>query len=239
MRRHRATSFVGLAGMALAASTACGQLLGIDELDVRDAGSSSIDASQGSPADSSAADGSDGSTVAIDAADADAAPTAKRVFVTTDRFRGDMGGLAGVDAKCKAAATRAGLTGTWIAWTSAGGATAIDRIVHAGRYERLDGIPIALTKAQLSSGVLLAPINRTEQNALADGDIKVWTGTRADGGAFLNCQEWSRADNVVVGILGTTGEWSAASSRWTDDNGQPALVGRACDYEARVYCFER
>lgn len=239
MRRRRGPSFVVVACVVLASTTACGQILGIDDLGVRDAGPIASDADLETGLDAGPSDAGDGATDPSDATDADAAPAVKRVFVTTDRFRGNMGGLAGVDEKCKAAAKRAGLPGTWIAWTSAGGTTAIARIVHEGRYERLDGVPIALTKAQLSSGVLLAPIDRTEQNALADGDDKVWTGTRADGGAFVNCQEWSRADNVISGVLGTSGEWSAASSRWTDDTGQPGLAARACDYEARVYCFER
>lgn len=227
--------------LVLGSVPACAQILGVQELGVEESATTPI-VEAGVDAREAASDSrSDSVLPPIDASpDAEGGPAYKRAFVTSARFRGNMGGLAGVDALCTNAAASGGLGGaTWMAWTSAGGMNAIDRIVYPGRYVRLDGTTIVSTKAQLASGILLAPIDRTEKNEKATGDAKVWTGTRAEGTLLANCSEWSRADNVLSGILGTTGEWSGASTLWTDDHGQPGLPARACDYEARLYCFER
>src|SRR5207248_2675590 len=42
----------------------------------------------------------------------------KRVFVTSVMYDGNLGGLAGADAKCQARATAASLSGTYKAWLS-------------------------------------------------------------------------------------------------------------------------
>lgn len=227
--------------LVLGAVPACAQIIGVQELGVEEAATTPIVEAGVDVREAASDAGSEPVMPPIDASpDTEGGPTYKRAFVTSTRYRGNMGGLAGVDALCANAAASGSLGGvTWIAWTSAGGMNAIDRIVFAGRYVRLDGTTIVSTKAQLASGILLAPIDRTEKNEKATGDSKVWTGTRAEGTLLANCSQWSRADNVLSGILGTTGEWSAASTLWTDDHGQPGLPARACDYEARLYCFER
>jgi len=227
--------------LALAAMpVSCAQILGVQELGVEDSPTAPlVEAGVDAPAVTVDAQVDTSAPVVDSGPPVEAGPGYKRAFVTSARFRGNLGGLAGVDAKCMASATSASLSGaTWIAWTSAGGKSAINRIVFKGRYVRLDGTTIVDTKAQLATGILLAPIDRTEKNEQATGDSKVWTGTRAEGTLLANCSEWSRADNVLSGVLGTSGEWNAASSLWTDDHGQPGLPARACDYEARLYCFE-
>ena len=61
----------------------------------------------------------------------DAPAPANVAFVTSGTFTGNLGGLAGVDAKCNAAALSAGLTGMFVAWLSTPQTNAIDRIGSA------------------------------------------------------------------------------------------------------------
>jgi cysteine-rich repeat protein len=42
----------------------------------------------------------------------------KKVFVSSQMYDGNLGGLAGADAKCQALADAANLTGTYMAWIS-------------------------------------------------------------------------------------------------------------------------
>jgi hypothetical protein len=66
----------------------------------------------------------------------------KRVFVTSTGYPGNLGGLAGADAKCQERATAAGLGGTFKAWLSAAGTgnSAAERLTHATvPYVRVDG----------------------------------------------------------------------------------------------------
>ena len=44
--------------------------------------------------------------------------TEKRAFVTSQLYNGNMGGLAGADARCQGLADAVGLPGTYRAWLS-------------------------------------------------------------------------------------------------------------------------
>ena len=71
--------------------------------------------------------------------DLTAASSKKRLFVTKSSFTGNLGGIAGADSKCTAAATAASLTGTWKAWISDGTTSAKDRISDVGPWYAIDG----------------------------------------------------------------------------------------------------
>jgi hypothetical protein len=77
-----------------------------------------------------------------------------RVFVTSETFGADLGGVTGADAKCQAAADAVvaaeldGRTWTWTAWISDSTGDAIDRIPD-GRYRLLDNTLVALDKDDL------------------------------------------------------------------------------------------
>ena len=121
------------------------------------------------------------------------------VFVTDAVWSGDqLGGLAGADAKCRAAAQKAGLANplTFKAWLSDRHTDAVDRLVHGkGRYVRVDGLPIADDFADLLDGALANPIVITETEQVYENGV--WTGTRPDGTRGVgadHCQDWSFAD---------------------------------------------
>lgn len=67
-----------------------------------------------------------------------------RVFVTSEAYNGNLGGVTGADAKCQALADAANLGGTYRAWLSASGQAANSRLIHSIHpYGLVDGTLIA------------------------------------------------------------------------------------------------
>ncbi|MEZ4248105.1 MAG: hypothetical protein R3B99_07695 [Polyangiales bacterium] len=60
-----------------------------------------------------------------------ACTTGKRLFVTNQFFTANFGSLAGADMRCQAAATAAGLPGTFKAWLSDSETSMASRSTHA------------------------------------------------------------------------------------------------------------
>ena len=106
----------------------------------------------------------------------------KTIFITSQTFNGNLGGLEGADAKCQELADAADLDGTFKAWLSDSETDARDRLTHATvPYRLVDGTTVADDFTDLTDGSLDAPINRTE-NGTAVGD-RPWTGTDFAGEA--------------------------------------------------------
>ena len=175
--------------------------------------------------------------------DVDAAPvrlfcfeqSAQRVFVSSTSSLGDLGGLEGADATCQQRADAASLGGIWTAWLSDEGVDAVDRLSGNGPFVLVgSNETIATNKAELVSGAIQNPINRSESGALTNGGV--WTGTdsdgtKADSGNF--CDGWTNATNA---FFGQTGSASSTNAFWT--NGNQVF----CDVDAapvRLFCFEQ
>ena len=160
---------------------------------------------------------------------------AQRVFVSSTSSLGDLGGLAGADATCQQRADAASLGSSWVAWLSDEGVGAVDRLSGNGPFVLVgSNQTVAANKAELVSGTIQNPINRSESGALTNG--AVWTGTdpdgtKADTGNF--CDGWTNATNASAGQTGST---SSTNAFWT--NGNQVF----CDVDAlpvRLFCFER
>jgi len=150
------------------------------------------------------------------------------VFVTSGSSTGSLGGLAGADATCTAAATGAGLTGTWTAWLSTSSTDAADRILD-GQYQLLDGTVVANSLADLTDGTLSAAIDMDEDMASAAGG-NVWTGTLATGlAATDHCSGWTDGAATSRAIIGDT---DSTTGGWTE-----LLSDNPCDFQRRLYCF--
>lgn len=156
------------------------------------------------------------------------------MFATSTTYNGNLGGVAGADAKCMTRAAAGGLTGTYVAWISApGGIDARDRVLDVA-YERTDGVEVAANLAQLSTEDLSAPINHDEFGvAIPAGNFDTWTGTNANGlwfgGSDSDCSNWS----VSSGNGGITGGTSqSADVLWTAWNRE------TCNNLRRLYCFK-
>jgi hypothetical protein len=139
----------------------------------------------------------------------------KRVFVTSQTWTGALGGLAGADAKCQAAAETESLGGEWRAFLSIGVDWAGDRVVADGAaFVRMDGATIASSKAELVgmgvTGIDIA-IQLTETAELVGAGTKeVWTGTDVTGTEtdYSHCSGWEgTSGGARVGLCDVTDLW--------------------------------
>lgn len=151
------------------------------------------------------------------------------VFASSGLYTGNLGGIAGADAKCQGLAMAKGFPGTFKAWISVAGTNAADRITAPGPWLLPSGAVVATTRAQLVSGNLQSLPNRDENNqALPAAEDRVWTATSGTGTyTGPDCTGW-----MATGGGGLVGEAAHTNSQWT------ALENEACSEVNRVYCFE-
>ena len=177
----------------------------------------------------------------------------KTVFVTSESYTGNLGGLAGADQKCNDLAAAASLSGDYKAWLSDGIEAPSTRFTQSPdvSYQLVDGTVIAVGYDGVVATELLAPMNLTEQ-----GDAKssnVWTntfqgqpGTLPEGfepvpGLVIgSCDAWTSPVNPVgqVGALFGTSSGAVAQG----GSGGWEIFGTTyspCSLTAALYCFEQ
>jgi len=164
--------------------------------------------------------------------------TRKRVFVTSQLYTGNFGGLAGADARCQERADAAGLGGTYMAWLSDNTGSPSTRFTRSSvPYVLVDGTVVADNWTDLTDGTIDAPINRTELNgAPPNGDmtctsVSVWTNTRTDGTQWNpgnSCNNWTGTGSALWGYF------TLASAEWTT-----ACQGGICTWREPIYCFQQ
>jgi hypothetical protein len=199
------------------------------------------EAGEASDANATGHDGHDAGDVVVER-DGTADAGWKVVFVTSATSSGNLGGLAGADQICTAAANTGPLAGhTFVAWLSVAGEDAIHRITHDGPYNMLDGRTIVTDKSQLASGSIASPIEIDEHGAKidesADDKVRVWTGTSPTGTVLTStCTNWTTGNLVVFGTLGsailTDGNWTHAADKVSG-------TGWGCQTLGHIYCFEQ
>ena len=190
-----------------------------------------------------------------------AQPAQMTFFVTSANpgKGGDLGGLAGADAHCKALAAAAGAGNrTWRAYLSTQGANAVnarDRI-GTGPWRNAKGEVVAKDLADLHEGAagLTKQTALTEAGAIVNGRgdtpnmHDVLTGSQTDGTAFAagddrTCANWTSSDAgaAMVGHADRIGlNDSAPMKSWNTSH-----PSRACNMDALkatggaglFYCF--
>ena len=161
-----------------------------------------------------------------------------RVFVTSYATSSDMGGPSGGDDFCTGLAEDAGLGGSWVAYLSGGGVSAITRIPD-GPYVRLDGASIADDKADLTDGSIANPINVNELGSTTYGFVCTGSSeagyatgpSTASGG---NCQGWTRGCGVCDGD-----HWYAEVGRTDRTSDDWSTAGWNFCGSCTLYCFEQ
>lgn len=253
-RAPRAIHVVSGSIACIATVAACNALLGNDARSIdegpgtgsssggssspRDDGSITLDGAVPATDDGATSDGANDAN-----ADADAGPVfvgclgdagCERVmFVTKQAFQGNLGGIAGADAKCQAEAdqsTRPRIKGrAFRAWLSTAAQAARDRHVRGTqKYLRANGTTVLADDfADLVQNGPSGPIHDAE-DALSDKGA--WTGTKNDGDkALATCADWT----ATVGSTGLTGNPDQPST-WSED---PPAVD--CSGTAILICIER
>lgn len=157
-------------------------------------------------------------------------------FCTSQKFTGNLGGVAGADAKCTQAAKNAGLPGAYVAWVSSSASDARARGLSLARgFVRVDGLPFTdavldASGADLTEGEVFYPLTVDERgNPVTAGEL-AFTGTLASGlRAPSNCLDWTSSAPAESGLTGAPYNGSVA---WTEGGGDaPCNVGR------RLYCL--
>jgi hypothetical protein len=173
-----------------------------------------------------------------------AADHPKLVFVTSQTYNGNLGGVAGADQECRTLALDAGLLGTFKAWISGDDATdeeARDRLTHADvPYRRVDNTKVADNWDDLTDGTLDAAIRVDENGNTVGSTLTVYTNTNPNGSRVAIDREcgpsagvgddWDSSSTNESGAYGTV---TAASANWSftsNDN---------CSIQRRLYCFEQ
>ena len=160
----------------------------------------------------------------------------KTVFVTSATFKSNLGGLAGADGKCQAAADDAASivpSGTYLAWLSDGTDSPDTRFTKSAHpYMLPDGTKIAEDFSDLTDGSILHPIN-IDPTGKRLGVQVFWAATKADGRtaqSFLTCAGWTNSTGKFRGALGGTAKtstlWSAGSME-------------RCGLSAKLACFQQ
>lgn len=162
--------------------------------------------------------------------------TARRVFVTSAAYTGNLGGLEGADARCQAHADAAGLDGVFLAYVFgpfAGG----ERFERPELpFVRLDGVRVANGWADLSDESLAAAIEIDEQRMTAVGNA--WTGrVNVVGNPENNhCSNWTydQTGCLEPGVpCGGAGEVPTLDAHWD------GYYVFNCSDAYRLYCIEQ
>lgn len=165
----------------------------------------------------------------------------KKVFVTSMRFGGNLGGLAGADGKCQDLATIANLSGTYKAWLSDTTGSPSTRFTHStGPYILVNGTVVANSYADLVSGGIRHAIDLTEYgnpgnfDPLAASQKYVWSNTMANGAQYVS---WASCNNWMVTDGSANGNWGSAAAV---DGTWSSLGTATCNFvTAPLYCFEQ
>lgn len=142
------------------------------------------------------------------------------MFVTSETYNANLGGLTGADQKCAASAANAGLSGSFVAVISAPTADAAGRLGNARGFVRPDGLPIAGSPIALLDGRFAYPPNLDAKGDEVSG--YVWTGDMSD------CAGWTST--------------TAGGGDMGDPNlgGSGAFIygGSSCNASNHLYCAE-
>jgi cysteine-rich repeat protein len=169
---------------------------------------------------------------------------AKLVFVSSQLYTGNLGGLAGADAKCQALADAANLPGTYLAWVStnlANGTPATRFTQSTVPYVKVDGVKVADNWSDLVDGSLDSPIDKTEPDGAppigntscgGGGLPTVWTATNQGGTLFNAASTCSKGTSTNGSSM--WGRASAANSFWTN-----SCSGGLCSWTSSIYCFQQ
>lgn len=162
------------------------------------------------------------------------------VFLTSETWPPDMGGIMGAVGLCRQAALKSDLYRgeTFEPWLSDSQNGASSRVYPGkGRYVRTDGVVVAESFEALLAGPLLAPIEVDEYGVTIGGGV--WTGTRPDGTAMTgtnHCNDWHGTE-IPFDKEAWGGCSTCVDGYWTLVD-HPEVSPVSCSGKQSIYCFE-
>jgi len=157
----------------------------------------------------------------------------RRAFITSTTYTGNLGGLAGADAKCQARAAAVGLKGVYLAWISDSTGSPATRFVRSNApYIRVDGVVIANNWADLTDSSIANVLNRDEFGNTLSPYQYPYTNTSANGyqasASGYSCTNWTTTSGSA---------WFGCNdyldSHWS------LCFGQSCGMGGPLYCFEQ
>jgi hypothetical protein len=178
----------------------------------------------------------------------------KRVFVTSTTYNGNLGGLAGADAKCQVRADAANLGGTWKAIISGDAESARSRIGYNWyMLVNMHGEPLAHNLVALGSASDLGPWGAWDGTNSLYFSVRynefgvsktgcVWTGSTAAGFLDVTNDQCSDPPNSgpdwiysSAGYNGTEGRSDYTDAQWIKET-----IGCGnCSSLNSLYCIEQ
>lgn len=172
----------------------------------------------------------------------------QRIFVTSTRYNGNLGGLSGADVKCQDRANAANLGGTWKAWLSDSTTSASSRLVHSSNpYKLLDGRVVANNWADLTGGTIQNPIEITELGTKLKPPASCswcafgfpWTNTYTTGNIIYNTKDYKTCNDFTSSAdTGDTTSWRQGNAFDTTFWSR-YQVSQSCIAASELYCFEQ
>lgn len=171
----------------------------------------------------------------------------RKMFVSSTKYSGNLGGIDGADAKCQvlAKARDPKLPGNFKAWLSDAKKGPVDRfdVAFTGVYELVDTTIVAVHGwKDLSDGMLDNPINIRETcgsvdfdaDACEPVDTAVWSNTNVGGSPLggEHCDGWSTEAGKPEGSYGLS---ASMGSDWT---GSLPSLSSTCSSPLNLYCIE-
>lgn len=177
-------------------------------------------------------------------------PSVKVVFVSSVAYTGNLGGLAGADAKCAALAAAANIPGTFKAWLSDSTGSPSTRFTRATVDYVLSDRTTVFANGWSDLGSNNHALDMTETGgppptsntacAGLNGGFAAWVSTFADGTpapdvatGLHTCSDWS-SEAVETSTVGLGSPVAANSWIGFCSSGDPT-----CSKKAPIFCFEQ
>jgi hypothetical protein len=158
------------------------------------------------------------------------------VFVTSTKFLGNLGGVAGADAKCQALADlspNARIKGhTFLAWVSTSATSPSARFTHGTMpYVLGNGQLVAANWQDLTDGSLMNSGISLDEQGHSQSDA-AWTATSSSNALLSgpSCADWTSSAPLDKGRYGNV---SGNGNGWSGSGDD------SCDFPDNLYCFEQ
>ena len=171
------------------------------------------------------------------------------VFLTSDTYDGNLGGLAGADSRCRdlAATFDAMRADSYIAWLSDSKSSPLDRVDHGPEFDATpyvlrSGVQVATNFEDLIDNGPWPGIDLTDKYESVL-EKYVWTNTAIDGGLFSpehHCEDWGSDSSLYGARIGQSSlpADSPDLEEWQKFGHWTSWVAASCEYKYRLYCFE-